>query len=230
MTADFKKIASDGLWHNNPGLVQVLGLCPLLSISNTVINAIGLGVATILVLMGSNLSISLIRHLVRPELRIPVFVMIIASFVTIIEYLMKAYFYDLFLVLGIFLPLITTNCIIIARAEAFASKNSAGRALLDGFMMGSGFALVLIVLGALREIIGHGTLFTDANLMFGKNAAWLSVVVIEDYRGFLLAILPPGAFIGLGLLIASKNYIDKRYKQRARQVRVAQPQSVQAQS
>lgn len=211
---DFKKISLDGLWHNNPGLVQLLGLCPLLAVSNTAINALGLGIATTLVLAGSNTTVSAIRHIVRPELRIPVFVMIIASLVTIVEYLTKAFFYDLFLILGIFLPLITTNCAIIARAESFASKNSVARSFTDGLMMGLGFTAVLFVLGAMREIIGQGTLFADAHLMFGDNARWLTIHLMDDYQGYLLAILPPGAFIGLGLLIASKNYIDRRLKQK----------------
>ncbi|NOZ52593.1 MAG: electron transport complex subunit E [Gammaproteobacteria bacterium] len=217
MSTDIRKISLDGLWHNNPGLVQLLGLCPLLAVSNTAINALGLGLATTLVLIGSNATVSAIRHIVRPELRIPVFVLVIASFVTIIEYLTKAFFYDLFTILGIFLPLITTNCAIIARAEAFASKNNVFHSLIDGLMMGLGFAAVLLLLGALREIIGQGTLFADAHLMFGENARWLTITFIEDYRGFLLAILPPGAFLGLGFIIAGKNYIDKQQKRKAAQ-------------
>lgn len=211
----YKQISLDGLWHNNPGLVQLLGLCPLLAVSNTAINALGLGIATTLVLIGSNATVSAIRHIVRPELRIPVFVMVIACFVTIVEYLTKAFFYDLFLILGIFLPLITTNCAIIARAEAYASKNPISHAFVDGLMMGLGFAAVLLVLGGLREIIGKGTLFADAHLMFGENARWMTMTFLQDYDGFLLAILPPGAFIGLGLLIACKNYIDRYVKQRS---------------
>lgn len=220
---EFKKISLDGLWHNNPGLVQLLGLCPLLAVSNTVVNALGLGIATTLVLIGSNVSVSSIRHIVRPELRIPVFVMIIACLVTIIEYLTKAFFYDLFLVLGIFLPLITTNCAIIARAEAFAAKNSIANSLIDGLMMGLGFTAVLVILGGMREIIGQGTLFADASLMFGENARWMTITFSDNYDGFLLAILPPGAFIGLGLIIACKNYIDTRLKQ-------AKPLSVEPES
>ena len=210
----YRQISLEGLWHNNPGLVQLLGLCPLLAVSNTAINALGLGIATTLVLIGSNVTVSAIRHIVRPELRIPVFVMVIACFVTIVEYLTKAFFYDLFLILGIFLPLITTNCAIIARAEAYASKNPISHAFVDGLMMGLGFAAVLLVLGGLREIIGKGTLFADAHLMFGENARWMTMTFLQDYDGFLLAILPPGAFIGLGLLIACKNYIDRYVKQR----------------
>ncbi|MGD8642273.1 MAG: electron transport complex subunit E, partial [Gammaproteobacteria bacterium] len=202
------------------GLVQLLGLCPLLAISNTAINALGLGIATTLVLTGSNVTVSAIRHIVRPELRIPVFVMVIASLVTIVEYLTKAFFYDLFLILGIFLPLITTNCAIIARAESFASKNSFWPSFVDGLMMGIGFTAVLVALGGMREIIGQGTLFADAHLMFGENARWITIEFIGNYDGFLLAVLPPGAFIGLGLLIAGKNYIDRR---RTQKQTVAQP-------
>lgn len=209
---EFKKISLDGLWHNNPGLVQLLGLCPLLAVSNTTVNALGLGIATTLVLIGSNGAVSSIRHIVRPELRIPVFVMIIACLVTIIEYLAKAFFYDLFLILGIFLPLITTNCAIIARAEAFAARNTISNSLLDGFMMGLGFTAVLVILGAMREMLGQGTLFADAHLMFGENARWMTISFSENYDGYLLAVLPPGAFIGLGLIIACKNYIDGRLK------------------
>jgi len=210
----FKAICREGLWKNNTGLVQLLGLCPLLAISNTAVNALGLGIATTLVLAGSNVAVSSIRHVVRPELRIPVFVIIIASLVTIVEYLTKAYFYDLFLILGIFLPLITTNCCVIARAEAFASKNSIAYSLLDGIMMGLGFTAVLLVLGCMREFIGQGTLFADAQSLLGSGASWLTIRFFENYHGFLLAILPPGAFIGLGLLIAGKNYIDNRLKNR----------------
>lgn len=212
-SSEFKKITVDGLWHNNPGLVQLLGLCPLLAVSNTTINALGLGIATTLVLVGSNISVSSIRHIVRPELRIPVFVMIIACLVTIIEYLTRAFFYDLFLILGIFLPLITTNCAIIARAEAFAARNTVSHSAVDGLMMGVGFTGVLVTLGAMRELIGQGTLFADAHLMFGENARWMTVTFSNDYDGFLMAVLPPGAFIGLGLIIACKNYIDDRLKQ-----------------
>lgn len=204
-----KRITWDGLWTSNVGLVQLLGLCPLLAVSGTVINALGLGIATTLVLVFSNVLVSMIRHIVRPELRIPVFVLVIAALVTVVEQLTKAYLYELFLVLGIFLPLITTNCAIIARAEAYASKNTVHLAFLDGLMMGLGFTAVLVVLGAIREILGLGTLFAGSELMFGESAKWLTITLVDDYQGFLLAILPPGAFFGLGLLIAIKNRIDR---------------------
>lgn len=215
MSENYRTIARDGLWKNNVALVQVIGLCPLLAVTNTAVNGLGLGLATMLVLVCSNVSISLIRNLVRPEVRVPVFVLVIASFVTAVDLAMNAFLHELHLILGIFIPLIVTNCAIIARAEAFASKHKPGRAAWDGLAMGLGFALVLITLGSLREIIGKGTLFGQAHLMLGEGARWLSLTLIEDYRGFLLAILPPGAFIGLGLLIALKNVIDNRRRKAA---------------
>jgi electron transport complex protein RnfE len=203
----YRDIAREGLWTNNPGLVQLLGLCPLLAVTGTAVNGFGLGIATILVLVGSNLAVSFIRHAVRPEIRIPVFVMIIASLVTAVELIMNAFFHELFLVLGIFIPLIVTNCTIIGRAEAFASRNPMPRAFMDGLCMGLGFTAVLVVLGGFRELIGHGTVLSDAHMMFGAGVD-LTVRLWDRYDGFLLAVLPPGAFIGLGLLVALKNRID----------------------
>jgi len=211
----YTKIISDGLWNNNPGLVQLLGLCPLLAITTSAINGLGLGLATTLTLVTTNVTVSLSRKLIRPEVRIPVFVLLIASVVTTIELGMNAWFHGLYNVLGIFIPLIVVNCNIIGRAEAFASKNPVDRALLDGLAMGIGFTLVLITLGGLRELIGHGTLFAQAQLMFGEAGRALTLTLIENYRGFLLAILPPGAFIGLGLMIAAKNVINAWSEQRA---------------
>jgi electron transport complex protein RnfE len=222
----YKQIIIDGLWKNNPGIVQLLGLCPLLAVSNTVVNALGLGLATILTLVASNGLISLLRNQIPDEARLPVFVMIIASIVTIIELSMNAWFHELYLILGIFIPLIVTNCSIIGRAEAFAARNSVGPALLDGLMMGLGFTAVLIVLGGMRELIGQGTLFSQAHLMFGEAARGFSITVIEDYRGFLMALLPPGAFIGLGLIVALKNVIDSRLARREPKVAVVEAETV----
>ena len=210
----YKQIIVDGLWKNNPGLVQLLGLCPLLAVTNTVINGLGLGLATILTLVASNGIISLLRNQIPDEARLPVFVMIIASIVTIIELSMNAWFHELYLILGIFIPLIVTNCSIIGRAEAFAARNAVGPALVDGLMMGLGFTFVLVVLGALRELIGQGTLFSQAYLMFGETARGFTITVFDDYRGFLMALLPPGAFIGLGLIVALKNVIDVKLTKR----------------
>ncbi len=207
-------ISQNGLWTNNAALVQLLGLCPLLAVTGTVINGLGLGIATLITLVLSNSIVSLIRPWLKSEIRIPLFVLIIASIVTIIELSMNAWFHGLYLVLGIFIPLIVTNCSIIARAEAFASKNNLLDSALDGFMMGLGFTLVLVVLGSMRELIGFGTLFANAHLMFGDIGNSMTITFGENYRGFLLAVLPPGAFIGLGLLIAIKNIIDKRQSSR----------------
>ena len=215
MSTSYREIVNNGLWTNNQALVALLGLCPLLATSNTAINGLGLGLATTLVLVLSNTTVSLIRNLVRPEVRLPVFVLVIASFVTAVELSMNAWFHDLYKILGIFIPLIVTNCAIIGRAEAFASKNTVPKAALDGLMMGLGFAAVLFTLGATRELIGQGTLFSGAHLMFGEMArSW--TVEIANYKGVLLAILPPGAFLGLGSLIALKNWIDKSRKERVR--------------
>ena len=211
----YTSIAREGLWNNNPALVQLLGLCPLLAVTNTVINGLGLGIATTLILIASNVTVSLIRKIIRKEVRLPVFVLVIASFVTAIELGMSAYFHDLYRVLGIFIPLIVTNCIIIGRAEAFASRHPVDRAFFDGLMMGLGFTSVLVVLGGIRELIGMGTLLSQAHLMFGEAARNMTIVFAEDYSGLLLAILPPGAFIFLGFMVALKNVIDNRLKQRA---------------
>ncbi len=203
-------ISKNGLWTNNVALVQLLGLCPLLAVTGTVINGLGLGIATLMTLVLSNSIVSLIRPWLKSEIRIPIFVLIIASIVTTIELIMNAWFHELYLVLGIFIPLIVTNCSIIARAEAFASKNNLVDSALDGLMMGLGFTLVLVVLGGMRELVGFGTLFANAQLMFGIAGETMTITFSENYSGFLLAVLPPGAFIGLGLLIAIKNIFDKR--------------------
>ncbi|MEE9351077.1 MAG: electron transport complex subunit E [Thiotrichaceae bacterium] len=211
--ASYKKIAIDGLWKNNPGLVQLLGLCPLMAVTTNFINGLGLGLATLFTLIVSSTSISLVRNYISPEIRLPVFVLIIASVVTAIELIMHAYLFELYNILGIFIPLIVTNCIIIGRAEAFAAKNTPSKAFWDALMMGIGFALVLVILGGGRELIASGTLFDQAHLMFGESAKSLVFHPFKDYQGFLLAALPPGAFIGLGLLLAIKNWIDAKSAQ-----------------
>ncbi|MCK5262360.1 MAG: electron transport complex subunit E [Gammaproteobacteria bacterium] len=221
MTSEQQTIVKNGLWKNNVALVQLLGLCPLLAVTSTFINGLGLGIATLITLVLSNTFVSIIRHWTRPEVRIPIFVLIIASIVTAIELAMNAWFYELFLVLGIFIPLIVTNCSILARAEAFAARNNVLDSALDGFMMGMGFILVLITLGGMRELLGQGTLFADAHLMFGSAAEGMELSLSDDYPGFLLAILPPGAFIGLGFLIAIKNAVDRYQSKKV--VRVAAP-------
>ncbi|OEF50222.1 electron transport complex subunit RsxE [Enterovibrio norvegicus] len=205
-----KELMKNGLWNNNPALVQLLGLCPLLAVSATVTNALGLGLATLLVLVGSNLIVSLVRQWVPKEVRIPIFVMIIASLVTCVQLLMNAYAFGLYQSLGIFIPLIVTNCIIIGRAEAFASKNTPLPSVLDGFWMGMGMTASLVVLGAIREILGNGTLFDGADRLLGDWAAGMRIEVFHFDSTFLLAMLPPGAFLTVGFLIAAKNVLDER--------------------
>ncbi len=220
---EYKTIALQGLWKNNPGLVQLLGLCPLLAVTATLTNALGLGLATMAVLIGSNVLVSLVKDFVPREIRIPVFVMIIAALVTCVQLLINAYAYGLYLSLGIFLPLIVTNCVIIGRAEAFASRNSVVKSAFDGFMMGFGFLLVLSVLGASREILGQGTLFEGADLLLGDWAASLTIHLWQVDTSFLLAMLPPGAFIGMGFLIAFKNIVDKQIADRTTTPAVTEP-------
>ena len=210
--SEMKKIFLDGLWKNNPATVQILGLCPMLAVSGTVVNALGLGLATMVVLAASNACVSLIRHYVTDAVRLPAFVMIIAALVTVIEMLMQAYTFELYEILGIFIPLIVTNCVVLGRADAYASKHPVLPATFDGAMMGFGFLIILLLLGAMREVLGQGTLFSNMQLLFGPAAASWQMTLLEHYRGFLFAVLPPGAFIGLGLIIAGKNVIDKHLK------------------
>ncbi|TAN47653.1 MAG: electron transport complex subunit E [Methylococcaceae bacterium] len=208
MTPEYRKIAHNGLWKNNQALVALLGMCPLMAVSNTVINALGLGLATTATLVASNALISAIREQVSDEVRLPVFVLVIAAIVTVVELTMNAFLHELYLILGIFIPLIVTNCSIIGRAEAFAAKNPVKQSAADGLFMGLGFTLVLVVLGAMREGLGTGAVFAHAELMFGDYAKTWAITLFDDYEGFLLAVLPPGAFIGLGFIIAGKNLID----------------------
>lgn len=209
-SANYREIIHNGLWKQNPGVAQFLGLCPTLAVTTTMVNGFSLGLLTALVMAGSNASVSPIRRFVPNELRNPIFILVIAALVTILELLMHAYALPMYNVLGIFIPLIVTNCIVLARVESFAAKNPVIPSALDGFIMGLGLALVLAVLGALREFIGKGTIFSGVDLVFGASAkAWV-IHALPDYHGFLLAILPPGAFIGLACLIASKNWLDAR--------------------
>lgn len=210
-----KTLFAQGLWTNNSALVQLLGLCPLLAVSSTATNALGLGIATTLVLFCTNVAVSSLRRWVPSEIRIPIYVMIIASVVSAVQLLINAYAYGLYQSLGIFIPLIVTNCIVIGRAEAFAAKNEVFPSAIDGLAMGLGATAALFVLGAIREILGNGTLFDGADLLLGDWAQVLRVEIIHLDSPFLLAILPPGAFIGLGFMLAAKYLIDERQKKRS---------------
>jgi H+/Na+-translocating ferredoxin:NAD+ oxidoreductase subunit E len=188
LRAEFVK----GLWQQNAAFRLLLGMCPTLAVTTSAINGLGMGLATTFVLVCSNGAVSALRHIIPPQVRIPCFVVLIASFVTVVQLCMEAFVYDLYQALGIFIPLIVVNCIILGRAEAFASRNSLLPALADGAGMGVGFTLALFVLGAVREVLGSGALFGQA--LFGAA-----------YQPLLLLILPPGAFLALGLLLAAMN-------------------------
>ena len=204
------QIWRNGLWDNNPGLVQLLGLCPLLAVSNTTVNGLGLGLATIAVLVISSAAVSLLRSALRPEIRIPAFVLVIATTVTAVDLILQAWLHDLSRVLGIFVPLIVTNCTILARAEAFASRQPLAAAVHDGLAQGAGFAAVLVALGAGRELVGHGTLLADLDLLLGDRFAGVVIQLSPFDSGLLIALLPPGAFIGLGLMVALRQYLINR--------------------
>jgi Na+-translocating ferredoxin:NAD+ oxidoreductase subunit E len=211
----YRDITYNSLWKQNPILTQVLGLCPTLAITSTFTNAFSLGLATTFVMAMSNFAVSALRSFIPFEIRIPVFILIIAALTTVVDLAMNAWLHDLYLVLGIFIPLIVTNCIVLARVEAFAAKNPIAASTWDGAMMGIGLTLVLAVLGIVREFFGQGTLLSGIEMIIpGTHAIQ---ILPEDYPGFLVAILPPGAFFVLGLMIAGRNWLDARANERARQ-------------
>lgn len=225
MTTSNQEIIKNGLWSNNPAIIQLLGLCPLLAVSNTAISALTLGLATILVLVFSNTLVAALKNQISYNLRIPYFMLIIACNVTCIILFLKAISYELYQSLGVYLALITTNCVILGRVEAFAYKNNIGKASLDGLSNGLGFSFVLLILGSVREILGQGTLFANADLLFGKFGENLVIHFHNVNYNFILALLPPGAFFILGMMIALKNYlklktqkskINNQYEQRAK--------------
>ncbi|ELW8961208.1 TPA: electron transport complex subunit E [Yersinia enterocolitica] len=222
--SEARDLLAQGLWKNNSALVQLLGLCPLLAVSSTATNALGLGLATTLVLVCTNTAVSALRRWVPNEIRIPIYVMIIASVVSTVQMLINAYAFGLYQSLGIFIPLIVTNCIVIGRAEAYAARNPVGLSALDGLAMGLGATCALFVLGSLREILGNGTLFDGADMLLGDWAKVLRIEVIHLDSPFLLAMLPPGAFIGLGLLLAGKYVIDEKIKARKARALATTPQ------
>ena len=206
----YAELTWQGLWKNNPGLVQLLGLCPLLAVTSTLTNALGMSLATIIVMVGSNATVSLIRRFIPKEIRIPIFVMIIAGYVTCVQLLFNAYAFGVYQSLGIFLPLIVTNCIIIGRAEAYASKNALLPSIYDCFIMAIGFSAVLVLLGAVRELLGQGTLFDGAELLLGEWASSLRIEIFAIDQSFLFIMLPPGAFVALGFILAIKNSLNNK--------------------
>ena len=217
------RITKDGLWDNNIIFAQALGLCPLLAVTGTASNGLGMGMATSAVMIASAAIISGLREIITPQVRIPVFVLIIAILVTLVDMSINAWAHDLHKVLGLFIPLIVTNCAILGRAESFASRNTVLPAVVDGLMMGLGFTLALVLLGGVREILGSGTLFANAALLLGSWASVLELELLPDYKGFLLVILPPGGFIVLGFMLAGKRLIDHLLQKRLLALNTALP-------
>jgi electron transport complex protein RnfE len=210
MSTDYSRIARNGLWDNNVVLAQMLALCPTLAVTGTATNGLGMGLATTAVLTASNTIIAALRHLISPQVRIPIYIVLIATLVTLVDMVLNAWLHDLYKVLGLFIALIVVNCAILGRAESFASKSPVVASAADGLMMGLGFTAALVVIGAVREIIGSGTLFAQASLLLGQGMAFLELTVIPHYRGFLLAILPPGGFLALGFILAGKRLLERR--------------------
>jgi len=220
MTNDYKRITRDGIWDNNVVFSQMLALCPLLAVTGTATNGLGMGLASLVVMILSGLIISMLREVITQEVRIPVFVLIIATVVTLVDMSMNAWLHDLHKVLGLFVPLIVTNCAILGRAESFAFRNPVLPSVVDGIMMGLGFTLALVLLGAMREILGSGTLFANAPLLLGSSFSFLELTLIPEYKGFLLMILPPGGFLALGFLLAAKRVVDQRIQNTKKEARV----------
>ncbi|WP_320818617.1 electron transport complex subunit E [Thalassolituus sp.] len=208
--SQYRQIFRDGLWDNNVAMGQMLALCPLLAVTTSATNGLGMGIASLAVLLLTNIIISSVRGVISPQVRIPVLIVLIATVVTIVDMTINAFMHDLYKVLGLFIALIVTNCAIFGRAESFASKQPVIPAAADALAMGFGFTWVLVAVGGMREIFGSGTLFANASLLLGSHFAWLETVIIPNYSGILLAILPPGAFMALGFLIVIKRLIDRR--------------------
>ncbi|MFZ5579869.1 MAG: electron transport complex subunit E [Pseudomonadota bacterium] len=209
------RITRDGLWDKNVVFTQMLALCPALAVTSTATNGLGMGLATTAVLLGANVLIAMLRHLISPDVRIPVFIVLIATLVTLVDMALNAWLHELYKVLGLFIALIVVNCAILGRAESFASKNPVAASALDGLMMGMGFTLALIAIGGVREALGSGTLFKDAHLLLGEPFRFLELTLIPDYKGYLLMILPPGGFLAVGFLLAAKRIIDLRAERAA---------------
>lgn len=215
MNPEYRKIAYDGLWGNNIVFSQSIGLCPLLAVTGTAVNGLGMGLATVGVMVACSALVAYVRLLIPQEIRIPIFVTLIAMIVTLVDLVMNAWMHEMHKVLGLFIPLIVTNCAILGRVESFASRRSVIPATLDGLAMGLGFTLALVLLGAAREILGSGTLFVNATLLLGSSFAWLEITVFQPYRGFLLMALPPGGFLMLGFLLAGKRILDRKLAARS---------------
>ncbi len=215
MNEKYARITRDGLWDNNVVFAQMLALCPTLAVTSSATNGLGMGLATTAVLLLSNIIISSVRQFISAEVRIPVYIVLIATLVTLVDMSLNAWAHELYKVLGLFIALIVVNCAILGRAEAFASKSNIPDSALDGLMMGLGFTASLVVIGGVREVFGSGTLFANAHLLLGPAFSFLEMTVIPEYKGYLLMILPPGGFMVVGLLLAAKRVLDQRRVARA---------------
>lgn len=213
---EYRTIIRDGLWDKNVVFAQMLAMCPTMAVTSTATNGLGMGVATTFVLIASGTLISAFRNIISSEVRIPVFILLIAGVVTLVDMAMNAWVHDLYKVLGLFIPLIVTNCVVLGRAESFAARRPVAQSAFDGLMMGVGFTIALTLMGAIREILGSGTLFANASGLLGSFFSFLEITVIPDYKGFLLMILPPGGFLTIGFLMALKQYREVRIKERAK--------------
>ncbi len=214
MSNQYTRITKDGLWDNNIVFAQILGMCPTMAVTGSATNGLGMGLATTAVLVAANALVSAVRNLVSPDVRIPVYIVIIATLVTLVDVSLNAWAHDLYKVLGLYIALIVANCAVLGRAEAFAQKVGIAPAAMDGLMMGLGFTFALTLIGGIREMIGAGTLFANAHLLLGSGFAFLETTVIPEYKGYLLMILPPGGFLVLGFLLAGKRIVDKRLAER----------------
>jgi len=199
----YRALLADGLWHNNVIFTQLLALCPLMAVTTTATNGLGMGLVTMVVLIASNVLVSMIRNWVPNSIRIPIFTLLIAALVTLVDQAMNAWLHDLHRVLGLFIALIVVNCAILGRAEAFAIKNRPLASAADGLGIGLGFTLALVIVGGCREVIGSGTLFAGASLLLGPHFKFMELTLLPGYRGFLLMMLPPGGFIMLGLILSA---------------------------
>jgi electron transport complex protein RnfE len=210
MSENYGRITKDGLWDNNIVFAQILGMCPTMAVTSSATNGLGMGLATTAVLVASNALVSGARDLISPDVRIPVYIVLIATLVTLVDVSLNAWAHDLYKVLGLYIALIVANCAVLGRAEAFAAKNSVGASAMDGLMMGLGFTFALTLIGGIREVLGAGTLFSNAHLLLGPAFAFLETTVIPEYKGYLLMILPPGGFMVLGFLLAGKRVMESR--------------------
>jgi len=214
MSNEYARIARDGLWDNNIVFAQILGMCPTMAVTGSATNGLGMGLATTAVLVAANALVSMVRNVVTPDVRIPVYIVLIATLVTLVDVSINAWAHDLYKVLGLYIALIVANCAVLGRAEAYAQKASILPAAMDGLMMGLGFTFALTLIGGIREVIGAGTLFANAHLLLGSSFAFLETTVIPGYRGYLLFILPPGGFLVLGFLLVGKRILDRHLAER----------------